>query len=513
MIQQVRSTTDTPIAPMAIRGRLITEDLVEAGGRGGDLRFLTPDVHKYVDEIALRSPSALSDLYKISFGEILDYLHDLGNHLRIESNVHLQRACKLSYLTAPTTPPIIDKVYGTLHRLFSRERVRELADKTIGIDYLEGWVEKELSTGIRIAVRCFGSRALHIVAGNSPTVSVQTIIRNIILRSDAIIKTPSNDPFTALAIAQTMIDIAPDHPITKHLTVAYWRGGDEAFEEKLYQPHRIEKIVAWGGFSSLKHVTRYIQPGLELIALDPKRSTSVIGKEAFENDATMREVARRLATDIGAMNQVGCVNSRVSYLMTGTDDHGIKTINTFGQYVYEALVRLPETTSTKPKLYDRDLKEHVDALRLEGDWFHVIGGRQDEGAIIVSQLPDAVEFSTLLNDRTANLVPIDSTDDLLAAVNSYTQTVGVYPESLKEQLLNILPLYGAQRFVSLGFALQTTEGVAPHDGIEIMRRMGKWIVNETCVPEKVPPLWEQLSSNRSSLPEETGARHLAALKA
>jgi hypothetical protein len=513
MIQQLRSATDTPVAPMAIRGRLITDELVEMGGRGGDLKFRTPDVHKYVDEIPLRSPSDLSDLYEISFGEVLDYLANLGDHLRIESNAHLQRACRLSYLTAPTTPPIIDKVYGTLHRLFLRERVRELADETIGIDYLEGWVEKELSTGIRIAVRCFGSRALHIVAGNSPTVSVQTIIRNIILRSDAIIKTPSNDPFTALAIAQTMIDIAPDHPITKHLTVAYWRGGDEAFEEKLYQPHRIEKIVAWGGFSSLKHVTRYIQPGLELIALDPKRSTSVIGKEAFENDATMRDVARRLATDIGAMNQVGCVNSRVSYLMTGTDDHGIKTINKFGQYVYDALMGLPETTSTKPKLYDRDLKEHVDALRLAGDWFHVVGGRNGEGAIIVSQISDAVEFSTLLNDRTANLVPIDSTDDLLAAVNSYTQTVGVYPESLKDQLLNILPLYGAQRFVSLGFALQTTEGVAPHDGIEIMRRMGKWIVNETCMPEKVPPLWEQRSSNPFSLPEETGARPLASLMA
>ena len=490
MIQQLNAMGDIPVAPMAIRGRLITQDLVEVGGRGGDLRFLAPDVHKYVDEIPLRSPADLADLYSISFNEILDYLDNLGKHLHLESNVHLQHACKLSYLTAPTTPPIIDRVYGGLHRLFSRQRVRELADKTIGIDYLEGWVEKELSTGIRIAVRCFGSRALHIVAGNSPTVSVQTIIRNIVVRSDAIIKTPSNDPFTALAVARTMIDIAPDHPITRHLTVAYWRGGDEAFEEQLYQPHNIDKIVAWGGFASLKHVTRYIQPGLELIALDPKRSTSVIGREAFANDATMRDVARRLATDIGAMNQVGCVNSRVSYLMTGTDDLGIKTLNTFGQYVYDALVSLPATTSTKPKLYDRGLKEHVDALRLEGDWFHVIGGRQEEGAIIVSQIPEAVEFSTLLNDRTANLVPIDSEQDLLAAVNSYTQTVGVYPESLKDRLLNILPLYGAQRFVSLGYALQTTEGVAPHDGIEVMRRMGKWIVNETCTPEKVPPLWE-----------------------
>jgi hypothetical protein len=491
----LKTLTDTPTAAMVIRGKVITDDLVEVGGRGGDLKFLTPDVHKYVDQIALGTPSKLTDLYELSFDDILDYLENLGNHLHLESNVHLQEACALSCLTAPTTPPILEKIFGTIHRLFSRQRVRELADKTVGIDYLEGWVEQELSTGIRVAVRCFGARTLHIVAGNGPTVSAQTILRSTILRSDAIIKTPSNDPFTAPAIARTMVDMAPDHPITKHLAVAYWRGGDEAFEEKLYQPHNVEKIVAWGGFSSLKHVTRYIQPGLELIALDPKRSTSIIGKEAFESDDAMKEAALRLATDIGAMNQVGCVNSRVSYLMTGTDDAGLEKINAFGQYVYDALLNLPESISTKPKAYDRELRENVDALRLEGEWFHVIGGQDDEGAIIVSQLPDAVEFSTLLNDRTANLVPIDSIDDLITAVNSYTQTIGVYPESLKEKLLNVLPLYGAQRFVSLGYALQTTEGIAPHDGLEVMRRMGKWIVNEICAPEKVRPLWEQPSSN------------------
>ena len=481
---------DIPVAPLVVRGQLITDNLVEVGGRGGDLKFLTPDVHEYVDRIALGNPSKMTDLYDIGFEDIVDYLEELGDHLHLETNPYLQQACELSYLTAPTTPPIIDRVYRTLHRLFSRDRVRELADKTIGIDHLEGWVDRELSTGIRFSVRCFGARTLHIVAGNSPTVSAQTILRSTILRSDAIIKTPSNDPFTAAAIARTMIDMAPDHPITKHLTVAYWRGGDGAFEEKLYQPHNIEKIVAWGGFSSLKHVTRYVQPGLELIALDPKRSTSIVGSEAFENEVNMRDAARRLATDIGAMNQVGCVNSRVSYLVTGTDASGIEKLNRFGQYVYDALLQLPESISNKPKAYDRELKQNVDALRLEGAWFNVIGGRDDEGAIIVSQIPDAVEFSIYLGDRTANLVPIDSEDDLIDTVNSYTQTVGVYPESLKAKLLDILPLYGAQRFVSLGYALQTTEGVAPHDSMELMRRMGKWIVNEICEPAKVRPLWD-----------------------
>ena len=70
------------------------------------------------------------------------------------------------------------------------------------------------------------------------------------------------------------------------------------------------KIVAWGGFASVRHVTRYIQPGLELISLDPKRSATIIGKDTFADEATMRDAALRAATDIGASNQTGCSSAR-----------------------------------------------------------------------------------------------------------------------------------------------------------------------------------------------------------
>lgn len=487
-MKRFHSADGSPIAPMIIRGEVIRDNLVEFGGRGGDMAFRAPDPHQYANRIALGDPVKLSDLYRISFGEILDYLEQLGSRLDVASNLHLQEARELSYHTAPTTRPIVDTSYAMLHTLFARERVRELAERTIGIDYLEGWVEQETGSGIRLGIRCFGARTLHIVAGNSPSISANTIIRNAVLRSDAIIKAPSNDPFTALAIAQTMVDMAPDHPLTRHLTVAYWRGGDEDFEQRLYRPQSIEKIVAWGGFSSLKHVTRYIQPGLELISLDPKLSASIVGEAAFASEETMREAAQRLAADVGALNQVACVNSRVSYIQSGTDDAGLERLNRFGGYVYEALMALPQAISTAPRSYSRELKDNVDAIRLDGDWFNVIGGRDGEGAVIVSQLPEAVGFSPLLADRTANLVPIDDIDDFFSAVNAYTQTVGVYPESLKAELLDVLPLYGAQRFVSLGFATQST-GVSPQDGIEVMRRMGKWIINEVSSPDKIRPVW------------------------
>jgi hypothetical protein len=339
-----------------------------------------------------------------------------------------------------------------------------------------------------LRVRAFGSRVLHIPAGNGGLVSAVTILRSVITRCDTIIKAPSNDPLTAIAIARTLADVAPDHPITRHLAVAYWKGGNVAVEEPLYRPEHIEKIVAWGGFASVKHVTRYIQPGLEMIALDPKHSATIIGHQAFGDDETMREVARCAAVDIGVANQEGCANARVIYVMTGTDTAGISNANKLGEMIYDELIRLPAFISTPPLNPSRELYDHVEASRMTDDWYRVIGGDQREGAIIVSQFDSAVDYSAMLSGRVANIVPVDSIDKVTEAVTAYTQTIGIYPESLKRELRDTLPLFGAQRLTTLGYACSVPIA-APQDAIEPMRRMCKWIVEEACDPDEVTPLW------------------------
>jgi hypothetical protein len=122
------------------------------------------------------------------------------------------------------------------------------------------------------------------------------------------------------------------------------------------------------------------------------------------------------------------------------------------------------------------------------DFYDVIGGREDEGAIIISKMDDVVDFYPKLSGRVANLVPLDDVMDAGRFVNSYTQTVGVYPESLKLKLRDDLPLFGAQRFVTMGYAM-TANPALPQDAIEPVRRMVKWIVDESCPADICQPLW------------------------
>jgi Acyl-CoA reductase (LuxC) len=195
---------DRNIASMIIRGRVIEDDLVEFGGRGGSLVFRAPDPHKHAVHLPVSSPAALADLYDLRFDDILDYLDALGERLEISRNAYLQEARELTYRTAPTTQPIVDTFYAGIRSLFRRDRVRAIADHAIGIRYLDGWVEQAPDERVRGFVRAFGARTLHVIAGNSPTVAAETVIRNAMTRSDCIIKLPSNDPFTAIAICKTM---------------------------------------------------------------------------------------------------------------------------------------------------------------------------------------------------------------------------------------------------------------------------------------------------------------------
>jgi hypothetical protein len=467
--------------PIIARGRVIDDYSLTFGGRHGSAVFQTPDAKKYLNQIVLKNPSQQKALYDLSIEEILTFMDDLGQRLVLKENEFLQDAFALNCSASGLTESVLYGTYKALPMLLSKESLREMLEQRIGIKYLEDWVPTQMNNGQTVLVRAFGARTVHVIAGNVPLVAAGTIARSCCTRCDTIIKLPSNDPLTATALVQTMIEMEPNHPITKSVAVAYWKGGDIEFETTFYKPENIEKIVAWGGYASIKHITKYIQPGIDLITLDPKLSMSIIGAEAFQNEETMRTVAQRAAIDIGAFNQEACLNSRVIYVQSGTDEVGIDRVNNLGAFLYYSLVNLPNHISTPAKDFDVDLKSNIDGLRMDDMFYRIFGGEENEGAVIVSQIDEPVDFSDQLCGRVVNLVPIDDVKTALQSVNAYTQTIGIYPESLKRQIRDELILHGVQRIVSLGFA-PNGSFATPQDAIEPLRRMCKWVMDEKSVP-------------------------------
>jgi hypothetical protein len=475
------------VVPLILRGEVIESELVGHAMRGGSGQFLAPDLGKFIDRLPIKA-AALQDLYTLSVDEIIDFLADVGASLSLDHNRHLRQAFEVSLRTSDLPETILESSYEGLPKAFERDKIERFVDLQIGRDYLEGWVKSDIGSGRTMSVRAFGARAVHIIAGNTPAVAFMTVLRSAVTRSDSIIKLPSNDPMPTVAILRTMIDAAPDHPVTRHLSAAYWKGGDEAIESRLYQPRHIEKIVAWGGYASVTHITKYLQPGIDLITLDPKHSGSIIGPEAFASAETMVEAASRAAMDIGAYNQEACANARVIYVVRDQDDPGqMAELHELGERIMAALVNLPDEVSTPAKAVNAQLQDELGGIELQDDFFKLIRrGKDNEGAVIVSQFDEAVEFSELLCNRTANLVPVRDVEEALRRINASSQTIGVYPDSLKEQIRDRLAIQGAQHIVSLGEVMgMGTYG--PQDALETERRMLRWIrdVNGEPVPEDV----------------------------
>lgn len=468
--------------PLIIRGRVIEDHLVRFEARRGVIAFHAPDVCAYFDDIVLRDPAGLSDLYSISLDEIIGYLADLGTRLSPDANAHVARAIDMGILTSGLSAGALRGMYCAMAANLNARFLREVVEQNIGSRFLEGWDKRSLDE-CEVSIRAFGSRTVHLNAGNGPAVALFGLINGSLLRCDNIIKSPSNDPFTAVAIALTMIEMAPDHPLTKHMTVAYWKGGDVAFEKRLYQPNVIDKIVAWGGQSSMDSIRGYLQPGLDLIALDPKISASIIGSEALATDESMDQTAERLARDFGYFNQEGCVSARIAYVASGTDAEGVQRLDTLGKKVFAALKNLPAHLSTPHPAFDPILREEIEGIRYS-DGYRVIGCKGNDGGVIVSQNNEPVDFRDRLACRVINLVPIDDVAEAIAYLTVHTQTVGVYPNDLKIAIRDRCLLQGVQRLTDLGCA--TFEGMAyPHDGLELMRRMARWGVMESFQPSIV----------------------------
>src|SRR5262245_33568169 len=265
--------------PIIARGRIIMpgDDAVEFKGRGG-AAFRQADPHKHIHDLVLGDTSRMRELHDTPMAQIIEVLAELGKRLVLDDNPLLQESFELALRAGGLAEPILRGVYDALPHMFTPEGMTQLVDKTIGLAYIDGWVPSGGDYDC-VSIRAVGTRQLHITAGHVPVVAAMTLARAGLTKSDILIKSPSNDPLTANAIARTLIGIAPDHPVTKHIAVAYWKGGDEFMDSQIVRTSRIDKITAWGGMSSVRHIQKFLTPGIDLTALNPKFSMSMVGRE------------------------------------------------------------------------------------------------------------------------------------------------------------------------------------------------------------------------------------------
>jgi hypothetical protein len=452
-------------APFFLRGDLVEGTDVIHRSRDLGVSFATP---KLALDQAVHPRTQVPPLLNVPLTDIIDFLVQTGERIRDPRNAFMRecidRMCSTHILPREVVENQAMYAAGYLDR---RKLMAEIEQNFPDPRALDGWVPKQDFTGRKSFVRAFAPRLIHVLPGNSPGVAVKSVAQGAMVKAINLFKMSSSDPFTMVAILRIMADIDPHHPIVTSMSAVYWRGGDEAVERVLYRPQYFDKIVAWGGGDAIGNVVKYLGPGFQLVSFDPKTSISMVGREAFCDDATLDRVADLAAADVMTLNQEACVASRFIYLEGNEAD-----ADRFGALLHKHIAARA-AGSGDVRALDMEMREQVEALTLMDDDYRVWGRTDGKGLVIRSEEP--VDFHPI--NKTANVVRVDRLDDAVKWVNVATQTVGFFPFDRMPEYRDRLASGGAQRIVHLGEAGPSTIG-NPHDAMYPLHRFVHWMAHE-----------------------------------
>lgn len=453
--------------PHIIGGRLDERYAVDFPASSWSAAFRTPEI----DMGGLVPPrNSLPPAYGLSVDEIIDFLVATGERLALDDNQWLQQAVEATIHANPLDRRVIENIYRAIPFFFQRDTLEFEVERALGgAAMVDGWNDVVDVTGRTVRVRAFPSRLVHILAGNSPGVAASTIARGALSKGLHLLKLPSNDLFTASAILRTMAEIDPNHPTLRSFSAIYWRGGDASVENILYRPQYFNKIVVWGGEAAVRNVVKYLGPGIEMIAFDPKVSISLIGKEAHVSPKTVRAVASLAAEDVQLLDQEACASSRFIFV-EGT----VQQVDAFCEVLCEEIQvdRLMGSAraSVPPPT---DVVEEVAALRLFEPDYRAWGETDGSGLVLRSSEP--VTFHPI--GKVVNVVRVDNIADAISFASPATQTVGVWPPERKTEVRDGLCAAGVQRVVMLSHGGKMFPGL-PHDGFLPLHRFVSWVADE-----------------------------------
>ena len=452
--------------PHLVRGRLVWGEETEYLSRDFAVPFVTPRLA--LNEL-FEPRTRPGPAFGVPVGEIIDLLVETGRHLNLETNPYLQESLEMTVQVSALPRRIIENTFRRPGQFITRQALEYRIERTFGgSGVLDGWVEHTDPNGRISRVRAFPPRLVHMLAGNSPSAAMTSIADAALVKAVNVFKLPSADPFTTVAVLRTMADIAPDHPVLRSMSAVYWRGGDAKVEGVLYRSQYFDKLVAWGGGDAIANAAKYVRPGFQLIAFDPKVSMAVIGREAFETEASLREAAELAAADATIFNQDACVAARHICV-----EGSVEQADRFSALLCQRLGVEREFASDVGPRPSSEIREAVDALRFLGPDFRVWGGYDGRGLVVRS--PEPVDFHP--EYKTVNVIPVDSALDAAAFATVATQTVGVYPAHRKAELRDRLATADVQRIVNLGSVLTGSIG-NPHDAMFPLHRFVNWVVDD-----------------------------------
>jgi len=409
--------------------------------KGEDVTVLQYDNLKIIMPIVTESdlmkiqkegPAITNELLKLTISDITEFLNKVAIEWDKLNTKGRKMASKYAPMVTNYTDVIIEGDYKTIADfLIQRFHIYDQVEAEFGNQRIfDEWIPSQMCY-----VKAFPrGLVLHYLVGNLPLVSMYSILRGIITKNRNFAKIPSRDPITPIGLIQSIIEIDPNHPISRSLSLGYWDHNDKIGDEFI---KNCNSINLWGGRNVMKNVKKKLPPNITIDEYGPKWSASVIDLTCCD----MEKAAFRLIEDSAYYDQEACLNSQRAFVK-GDIDIFIEYLKKYFQIFSK---NVPYVNSNPDISANRSISlsqaKYV-GLRVE---------HGDDWAIIVIDPQNIFEIQHPLA-RTIFLHKIEDFKEIAEYFNNDSQTLGVFPWSLSEKYRDEWAAHGICRIVELGWS-------------------------------------------------------------
>jgi len=193
-------------------------------------------------------------------------------------------------------------------RQFTPENFSDLLEQELGAD----------SCHVSCAT-CDGSRhfwrgpelLVHIAAGNIPNPALTSIVLGLLTRSAQFVKCASGSAFLPRLFAHSIYEA--DRKLGACLEFAEWRGGNVELEAALFAEANC--VTATGSDEMLAAIRPRLPVNTRFLSYGHRLSFGFVAREILAGHH-LRQVAARVADDVVAWNQLGCLSPHVIYVQS-----------------------------------------------------------------------------------------------------------------------------------------------------------------------------------------------------
>lgn len=331
-----------------------------------------------------------------------------------------------------------------MSRSWTSEALRDLVRAELGDpSVLDGFVVDAgwKGPGRRLRRARGSPLLLQILAGNVPGVAVTAAIRALIARSGVLCKVAEPEPGLLELFARRLAEVDP--LLGRCIAVTWWPGGE-------FPPSWIEwagragRAVVYGGETAVREVRRRPETPAGLVVYGPGLGVAVILPDAPE-DAT------RLARDVLAYDQQGCVSPRLVYVVA-------RPAGRYARHLAAALAA--ETARRAPPDPTPEEAVAIRSLRAEFEFGSYGPGKDDTvletpgddltWTVLASEQADVRSEALPRVVRVCGVPDLDRLADVLLTLEGRVQTLGYAGTEGLEALAALGSRIGVSRVAPLG---------------------------------------------------------------